>query len=373
MRYLSLISLPVFFCSFASYAQEENTPGSPAVIAYYAGRVNQADSFAIEKITHIIFSFCHLKGDELYANNAVDTARIERLVSLKYRNRNLKVMVSLGGWGGCASCSEIFSSGSGRKHFSRSVKKMLEYFHADGIDLDWEYPAVKNYPGHAFKPEDKRNFTLLVKKLRKILGPAYEISFAAGGFSTYLENAVEWNKVMPLVNRVNLMSYDLVSGYDTVTGHHTPLYAQPGHKESVDYAVHFLDSLGVPKNKIAIGAAFYARIWEKVDSSRAGLFHGGHFLRSVSYNRFQAELSSDSGFMYHWDALSQAPYLYHPQKRWFVTFDDSSSVAGKTRYVIDRHLNGIMFWQLSEDKYQNGLLDVIDTVKRRWLDQQGKQ
>jgi chitinase len=31
----------------------------------------------------------------------------------------------------------------------------------------------------------------------------------------------------------------------------------------------------------------------------------------------------------------------------------------KTEYAIDKKLNGIMFWQLGEDTYINGLLDVI--------------
>jgi chitinase len=32
----------------------------------------------------------------------------------------------------------------------------------------------------------------------------------------------------------------------------------------------------------------------------------------------------------------------------------------KTEYVVKNKLNGIMFWQLGEDKPQHGLLEVID-------------
>ncbi|HEY4337543.1 MAG TPA: glycosyl hydrolase family 18 protein, partial [Puia sp.] len=72
-----------------------------AVIGYYAGRSTGVDSFPTDKLTHIIFSFCHLKGNRLDANNARDTATIEKLVGLKQKHPQLKVILSLGGWGGC--------------------------------------------------------------------------------------------------------------------------------------------------------------------------------------------------------------------------------------------------------------------------------
>src|SRR6202035_117208 len=112
---------------------------------------------------------------------ANDTATIKHLVLLKEKNPKLKVILSLGGWGGCRSCPDVFSTDSGRKEFARSTKELTDYFHTDGIDLDWEYPALENVPGYAFSPDDKDNFTLLVKQLRKSLDNQQEISFAAGG------------------------------------------------------------------------------------------------------------------------------------------------------------------------------------------------
>src|SRR5687767_9087764 len=167
----------------------------PAIIAYYAGPAQRVDSFEVEKLTHIIFSFCHLKGNRLNVDRAGDTLTIQKMVALKKRNPKLKVLLSLGGWGGCRMCSEVFSTGQGRDEFSASVKELTDYFKTDGIDLDWEYPAIAGYPGHRFVPEDKPNFTALVASLRKALGKKHEISFAAGGFTTFLQDAIEWHKV----------------------------------------------------------------------------------------------------------------------------------------------------------------------------------
>jgi chitinase len=354
--FLLVIALHVF-----SQPQAKKPGGkqSLAVIAYYAGPPAKVDSFAVEKLTHIIFSFCHLKGNKLAVDNARDTTTIQQLVGLKKRNPQLKVQLSLGGWGGCETCSNVFSTEAAREEFAQSVKQLLDYFNADGIDLDWEYPAISGYPGHRFVPEDKPNFTKLVAQLRKAIGKKNEISFAAGGFTTFLEQAIEWKQVMPLLDRVNLMTYDLVHGFSSVTGHHTPIYSTPQQKESADNAVRFLDSIGIHKNKLVIGAAFYARIFENVDSVNNGLYRSGKFKRGVPFKAYPNVLTRDSGYVYHWDPVAQAPWLYNAGQKLFVTYDDTTSMRLKTAYAIKQNLNGIMFWQLDDDTFSNGLLDVI--------------
>lgn len=322
------------------------------------------DSFPIEKLTHIIFSFAHLKGNELHINNARDSATVEELITLKRRNPKLKVLISLGGWSGCATCSDVFSSKKGRKDFARSARQLSNYFHTDGIDLDWEYPAIAGFPGHKYQSSDKENFTQLVKQLRKTLGKKQEISFAAGGFKQYIDSSIEWKKVMKKINFVNLMSYDLVNGYASVTGNHTALYSTPQQFESTDQAVNQLINFKVPANKIVIGAAFYGKVWENVADTANGLYQNGKYIGNIMFRNFDTQMSVDSGFVYHWDDVAKAPYSYNSEKKLFVTYDDKKSIALKTKYVIEHHLGGIMFWELAYDAFSNGLLDMIDEVKK---------
>lgn len=272
----------------------------------------------------------------------------------------MKVLLSLGGWGGCAPCSDVFSTKEGRKEFATSVKELSEYFGSDGVDLDWEYPTIAGFPNHKYQPSDKEHFTDLMKQLRKTLGNKYEITFAAGGFNHYIDQSVDWKKVMKKVNYVNLMTYDLVNGYASETGHHTPLYSTEQQVESIDNAVQKLIDRKVHRNKIVIGAAFYGRMWEAVPDTNSGLYQQGKFLKSVSYKDFPVKLSTDSGFVYHWDEKANAPYLFNPAQHLFVTYDDKRSIQLKTKYALDQKLGGIMFWQLTEDAYTNGLLDEIN-------------
>ncbi|WP_316795886.1 glycoside hydrolase family 18 protein [Pedobacter agri] len=338
----------------------------PNVIAYYTGGGGTLiDSFPVEKLSHLIFSFGHLKGDSLHINNAKDSALISKMVELKSRNKDLKVMIAMGGWSACAPCSEVFSRKNGRETFAKTTKELLDYFHADGIDIDWEYPAVAGFPGHRYTEDDKQNFTLLIQSLRKRLGKKAEISFAAGGTKNCIDSCFEWKKVMPLVNRVNLMSYDLVSGYATQSGHHTALFSTSQLPLSADYGIREMIKMGVPAEKIALGAAFYARIFQNTTDANQGLYQPTKFLSGVSYKQFQNQFIENNGFKYYWDDEAKAPYYYNAATKQMATFDDPKSIALKTKYVVDCKLNGIMFWELSDDSYSNGLLSVIDDTLKK--------
>lgn len=330
-----------------------------AIIAYYAGDATAIRRYPTDKLTHVIYSFLHLQGAKLAFDNAQAQATVAALVGLKAHQPQLKVLLSLGGWTGCATCSEVFSTAQGRATFAASVKQVLAATHTDGIDLDWEYPAIAGPPGHRFAPEDRHNFTLLVQTLRATLGRRYEISFAAGGFPAYLRHSVEWPAVMAVVDRVNLMSYDLVNGYSTTTGHHTPLYSTPQQRESVADGVRFLDSVGVAPRQVVIGAAFYARVFGRVAPVANGLYQGGRFSRAINYRNFADSLSAARGFSQYWDNTAQAPYAYNARRQEFATFDDAHSLRLKARYARAKHLGGVMFWELTGDTPQGGLLDSL--------------
>jgi chitinase len=364
MKLLTILFLSCFLIP-ACYGQPEKKNASIAVIAYYSGNDSVIDQYPVDKLTHIIFSFCHLKDNRLAVDDARDSATIRKLVSLKSKNPSLKIMLSLGGWGGCKTCSDVFATEKGRKEFAASVKEVNDFFHTDGIDLDWEYPAISGYPGHTFRPEDRANFTSLVLHLRDALGKKNAISFAAGGSDKFLDNSIEWSKVMPVVDWVNLMSYDLVSGFSTVTGNHTALYATPGQQISADHAIGYLEQLGVPLKKIVIGAAFYARTWENVPDSNHGLYQPGKFKSFIPYRQFDTRLSTANGFVFYQDTIARAGYAYNASTKEFATFEDVLSIGRKTSYAMEKGLYGIMFWELSLDKPIDGLLNTIDEVRKK--------
>ena len=362
----SVIAL-VFAMSFSACSNQKTvaTPAksttnhSTKIIAYYMGDGSDLERYNFNQITHVIYSFLHLTGNQLSFDSNTDKQALQRLVALKQQYPHLKVMLSLGGWGGCETCSDIFNSAANRKVFAQSTLAIINEYRADGIDLDWEYPTIPGHPGHKYATYDRANFTALVQELRAAFGNQYQLSFAAGGFDDFLQTAVDWDAIMPLLDNVNLMTYDIVNGATPHTGHHTALYSTPQQKDSTDNAVQFLLRKGVAPEKIVIGTAFYARVWEQVSVTNNGLYQPGVHTDGAGHKEFATRFNPADGYIYYWDDIAKAPTLYNPVKKIFATFDDERSLAEKARYVKTHKLGGMMFWQLPHDTDKEGLLDAI--------------
>lgn len=332
-----------------------------SIIAYYSGNATDIDRYNIQPLTHIIYSFALLKNNRLHVSASAGSI-LKKLVSLKKKNPQLKVVLAFGGWGGCRTCSDIFATPANRTAFAQSVLETLQQYHLDGIDVDWEFPAIEGLPGHAYRPSDKQTFTELLKAVRRALGGRYELSFAAGVFPEYLYNSVEWKQVMPLVDRVHLMTYDMVNRKSVFTGHHAALYSTSFQSISINNTIRFLDSLGIPRNKAVIGAAFYARTYSVADTNNHGLYRPAVFNGFAVYKSYQRRFTARNGFTCYWDDTAKAPWCFNPAQKLFVTFDDERSVALKAKYVISKKLNGILIWELRQDDGQHRLLHAISAV-----------
>ena len=355
MKKIILILLIFISCT-------NNSDIKPQVIAYYAGDEKSIDEFNLDGVDQIIYSFLHLKGNKLAVDNELDSLALLNVVNQKKKYPKLKVLVSLGGWGGCKTCSDAFSTEEGRVEFAISTANIIELFNADGIDLDWEYPGISGFPGHDYKPEDRENFTDLVVQLRKYMKKDDVLSFAAGASTRFFENSVEWGKVMPLVDNVNLMTYDFYGSGSSKTGHHTPLSSNEFQNRSAESSIEALINLGVNPKQIFIGGAFYIKTFKNVENINNGLNQNAEWNRSYSQINFE---DVRSNFSFYWDSLAKAPYAYDSINKIFATFDDHKSIKLKSQYALDNNLGGIMFWQLMNDKKQNGLLKtMVNKIKK---------
>jgi chitinase len=140
---------------YSGFAQSQ-----PKIIAYYTGNAARLQQFPLEKLTHIIYSFVKLQNDSLMLRDAEQEKTVLEIVALKKKYPQLKILVSMGGWSGCAPCSDLFADPHHRKTFARTTAALLRKYKLDGIDLDWEYPAIEGFPGHKYDPNDQTKPTL---------------------------------------------------------------------------------------------------------------------------------------------------------------------------------------------------------------------
>src|SRR5687767_1395888 len=70
---LTMKKYPLFFLLLLLPGLPLNAQHNFTVIAYYAGGPETVDSIPAEKLTHIIYSFCHLKGNKLNVDSGRDS------------------------------------------------------------------------------------------------------------------------------------------------------------------------------------------------------------------------------------------------------------------------------------------------------------
>lgn len=316
-------------------------------------------------------------------------------------NPNMKLGVSVGGWSKSGDFSTMTANNSTRATFVTNMMKFLEYTDFDYIDIDWEYPAVVRQPDYvdnaldegtpAASSADKENYIKLLQDLRTAmdeqgerLGKNYELSVALPMSQEKLEVGIDIPAMFQVIDFANVMTYDARGAFDTVSGHHSPLYGNPADPMyekgySVDQSVQYLLEKGAPSEKIVIGAAFYSRGWENIEnkelvSGLPGLFsvagvgmnnadtsssvgalndialsvgEGGYAGGVWAYRNFDNLKASYPNLVEYWDDVAKAPYLYNGSA--FFTYDNPQSLAEKANYVLEHNLGGIISWQAGND------------------------
>ena len=359
------------FCSPILLAGTTAQTPKPVIVAYVFQRNDliQPGQIAAQKLTRINYAFANLQGGRIVNGFTDDDRNLAALVALKQENPSLTVLVSVGGWLWSGNFSDMALTKTSRDLFIESVVEFINRNHLDGLDIDWEYPGLVGAGNH-FRPEDKQNYTLLLKELRhrfnqqeKKLHRRLYITIAAGASSDFLAHT-EMNKVQKYVDTVNLMAYDYYEPTDdAIAGHHAPLFTNPADpkKVSADRSVQEFEHAGVPAAKIILGVPFYGHVWGAVTDTNHGLFQPGKPIPNAfaKYGNITATMLNN-GFVRYWDPIASVPYLYNPEKKIFVSYEDPESLGLKSRYVLDHKLGGMMFWDYSGDP-AGALLDAINT------------
>ena len=346
-------------------------PASPAdlrVVAYVIGWQTPPE-IDPTRLTHINFAFGRIEGGKVVLPHPGVASNLAHLRSLKAKNPRLKVLLSVGGWE-AEGFSDAAASAVSRVAFADSIVTLLREQSLDGVDLDWEYPG-QSVAGIKSRPEDKQNFTALLKTVRERLDAArrndrYLLTIASADREYF--DFTEMDKLHVYLDFINVMTYDFFNSLTPTTGHHAGLYASPyaaPTDRNADASIKQHLAAGIPADKLVLGVAFYGRGFAGVKPEHRGL--------NQPYERFEAaqpyaelveKYIGRNGFVRVWDDRAQAPFLWSAQTRAFITYDDPQSIAIKADYVRTHDLGGMMFWELSQDSRGELLKAIVSGLKR---------
>ena len=274
-------------------------------------------------LTHINYAFALIKND--FETLDIKTpSRLQQVVALKKQNPDLKIMLSVGGWG-AGNFSEMAADANHRRKFAENCLAAVNKYGLDGIDIDWEYPTSSS-AGISSSPLDINNFTLLMKDLREVLGQNKLLTIATYAGVKYYD----LRTCGQYLDFVNIMTYDM----GRPPYHHSALYSSSKTKNSCVEAVEKHYNAGMPYEKLVLGVPFYGKPAEG---------------ESVDYADIVSKSGAYSKYTRRWDDVSKVPYLADAGGTMVLCYDDAQSLALKAEYIINKGLLGAMYWSVEAD------------------------
>lgn len=315
----------------AYYVVSRMFPGTPFAndplteLQNYAiyGRDYPPQDVPADRLTHLLYAFAnvHPETGEVFLSDAnADTNRrlptdstngtgtnlfgnLKQIYLLKKRNRNLKVLLSIGGASSKDSFAVPASTPEGRQKFAQSAVTLLRDLPLDGLDVDWEYPET---------PQQGHDLAELLAVTRSQLDdyaaslpskPYFSLTIASPAGPQNFPN-FPFQEIDNHLDFWNLMAYDYAGSWDKKAAHQANVFhseaAPEGTPFSTDDAINYYVSQGVPADKIVMGIPLYGRAFQKTagpgdafDGVGSGSFAGqdGVWSYKVRPRRFTHELN----------------------------------------------------------------------------------
>ena len=372
---------------------------SHKIIGYFTawsvyGRDYHITDIPAEKITHINYAFANIAGGEIVLGDAyadidkfyegdswdVDSLRgnFHQLIILKESHPHIKTFISVGGYTWSTQFPACAMTTTSRQIFARSCIDFVDEYQFDGVDIDWEYPALA----------DKHNYTLLMAELRRQLdslgstnGNEYLLTIAApAGPERFC--FLEVDSLAHYLDWINIMTYDYHGAWggegDAYTNFNAALHTSSGNPLGEPFfslfnqsaTVDTFLSLGLPREQLVLGLPFYGRGFGNVVDGGNGLYAaysgapgiGTWENGSFDFDDLYHNYIDMAGYTRYWHDEAKVPWLYNPSSQIMISYDDTMSIAHKTRFILSENLGGAMFWEFSCDEDDMLLSKVFDVI-----------
>ncbi|CAN9128341.1 unnamed protein product [Alternaria alternata] len=355
----------------------------------------QPQEIPAKRLTHLLYSFADNKPDgtvfltDSYADvekhYATDSwndvgnnlyGSLKQLQILKAKNRNLKVLLSIGGWTYTNTNKHMdgpMATAEGRQRFASSCVELIRDYGFDGIDVDWEYPKDKEQ-GHQWLELLKEIRSQMNKYADKLvhkddsgyeLKPKFLLTIASPAGEKNYRN-LPLREISEVTDFIDLMAYDYAGSWDKQTGHNSNLYPSTSNPLSTPFntasVLAAYNAAGVPSSKLNLGMPLYGRsftntqgVGKSFDSTGEGSFEKGIY----DFKDLPV-----AGAQEYYDEEVGASYSYDEGSGTFVSYDTVAMALKKVDYIAQQKLGGAMWWEISGDKTDNAGSIVQNVIEK---------
>jgi chitinase len=347
-------------------------PSDKRLVMYYGnwdtyGRNYQVKDLPIDSISDINYAFYNLneQAEVVSVDTYADTDKkfdqsendkpyygnLGEFKKLKDQGKKFNFGISIGGWTLSKGFPVALASSDSRNKAANSMLSLVKKYPGlvDRIDLDWEYPEDK----------DMSNLADFLKILRGLFDSNglnnVEIGLCSSAAPAKIQSfAPIIDALKQYLDFVNIMTYDFESSNfypdkTITTAHNTNLRKTDYTPFSVEEAVDAFLGLGLPADKILIGAAFYSRSFANTDGlgkpSRGTVEDKSWEPGVLDYK----DIINKGKYELHYDSDAVAGWGYDSANKVLISFDCVESIKAKVDYVFKKNLKGIIVWEASGD------------------------
>jgi spore germination protein YaaH len=250
----------------------------------------------------------------------------------------------------------ILTDSVSRKNLFSNVMNVIAQKGYNGVVVDFEGLNTGDDQQYEFK-----NFMKLFREEFDQVYTSLELSAALP-----VENWGTWDfaGISEYCDYVFIMGYDFYGSWSETTGPCSPLTAKyisitEAFSDESDYK-------NVSADKIVLGVPYYGNVW-KTNSSEA-YAEVTPYSDTLSANNWQSnffyyDIENYSSFEKYFDNISKTPWMrkQNDDSTWTqVWYDDSTSLALKYDFAIEKNLKGIGIWALGYDGKRDELWNLIE-------------
>ncbi|GEQ71155.1 hypothetical protein JCM33374_g4836 [Metschnikowia sp. JCM 33374] len=213
-----------------------------------------ANNLPVNKVSHVFYAFMKIdakSGSVSLSDQWADTqlpmqdglkGSLSVLYALKKKNRSLKVVMSIGGWGTHDAFVGVMKKSYRIKNFVSTAISLVKKYKFDGIDIDWEYP------GNSKEAMQMVHLLSMLRESLTAISPDLILTVAAPAIPDKISKLLvaDMDRYLTFWN---IMCYDFSGeAWSTLTGYHSNLFGANGANElNGDEAIEKYISMGLSR------------------------------------------------------------------------------------------------------------------------------